>query len=149
MHPIFSGSRHCVALSALALACMASPAQAAKLLTFEPCLTVEEETYILEHLGQRDMARPMAGRPMKLSYSMVDLDGDGVFEIAVRASADDQCEGVCRTALFMKTGRQWRKMLDTNAAEIAVGERRQFGIRNLLVGDVVMVWTGTRYVAAH
>ena len=117
MHPIFSGSRFCIALGALALACIASPSQAARLLTFEPCLTVEEEVYILQNLGQSDIAKLSAGRPVRLSYSMVDLNGDGVFEIAVRASADGECEGICRTTLLMKTGRRWRKMLDTNAAE--------------------------------
>ena len=149
MRPIFSGSQICIGLSALVLACIASPTQAARLLAFEPCLTVEEENFILQHVGQAPIVKGQAAHAAQVSYAAVDLNGDGVLEIAIRVSADGLCADRCRTTLFMKSGRSWLKMVETDVADIAIGERSQFGMRNLLVGDSVVVWTGRVYVAAH
>src|SRR3954452_10668712 len=99
MRPIFSGSQFCIGLSALMLACIASPTQAARLLAFEPCLTVEEENFILQHVGQAAIVKGQADHPAKVSYSTVDLNGDGVLEIAIRVSADCLCVDSCRTTL--------------------------------------------------
>jgi hypothetical protein len=138
---------------AAVLVSLITPISAAVSLRFQPCLTLDDEQFLagtVAHVVDIAKLEARFGRPVFWSYALIDLDADGVPEIAARASPDGECslQG-CRTVILTRTPRMWRSLLVTDAPAIAVAQRSNRGLRDLLVDGEVLVWNGAQYSPAR
>lgn len=133
----------------LFLVLAAAPAAATDDLAFYPCLTPAQSSFVQTELGRgeppaRDPAQPGSG----WDYAVVDLDNDGVSEVAVRPSA--ACEGPrCGVAVFTRINGRWVEILNVSDRALSVARQIHRGYRDVLSDRGTWRWSGRAYALVN
>lgn len=133
----------------MVLVLAAGPATATDDLSFYPCLTPAEATFLQVELGRsdpplRDPVLPGNG----WDYAVVDLDNDGVSEVAVRPSA--ACRGPqCGVAVFTRINGRWIEILSVSDRALTVARQTHRGYRDVLSDRGTWRWSGRAYALVN
>lgn len=82
-----------------------------------------------------------------LSYAAIDVNDDGVAEIALRHSGDGYCfETRCETRVIAYSGRDWKAVFTGRAERLALSAQPVAGVRQLVLdGGDVWAWNLDRF----
>ena len=136
--------RYAVGL-ALVLGAAPGVAHATDDLAFHPCLTEREQAFIEVELKRgpapTSPADAMAGG---WEYAVVDLDEDGVPEVAVRPTVP--CDGpACRTAIYTRIVGDWVRIFESADRDLSVARKQTKGYREILTPQALYRWSGKGY----
>ncbi|MHB2168049.1 hypothetical protein [Alsobacter sp. R-9] len=133
----------------LAIALMPAAASATEKLVFHPSLTPEDAAFLTETLGLGSSPTPVAdGIGSGWDYAVIDLDNDGVQEVAVRPAAP--CSGTrCGVTVFTRMQGRWAAILSTSDRDLNVARRVHRGYRELLSEKGTWRWAGKGYALVN
>ncbi len=130
-------------------AATASVAFATDLPAYSPVQTEDEIRFVSQTLGLADRIAALQsklGRPLRIEYALLDLDGDGKGEIFVRLVGDEACTpGQCQVMVYEQVQEHWTKVLESADPAVSVAKQTHRGYRDILVGARPWSWTGKAY----
>jgi hypothetical protein len=125
------------------------PAWATETPAFSPVQTERETSFVSRDLGLADHLaawKAKLGRPIRVDYAMIDLDGDGQGEIVIRILAGEECSpGTCETLVFNLAQGRWVPVLQTMEPQVTIAKQTHRGYRDILVGSQPWLWGGKAY----
>lgn len=131
---------------ALCLSLWSIPAGATDELSFFPALSPTEIAFVHDELGRGEPpVRDPVLQGSGWDFAVVDLDNDGVPEVAVRPSAACEREG-CGITVFTNVNERWVQILATPERELNVARKTHRGYRDMVSESGTWRWAGTGYV---
>jgi hypothetical protein len=116
---------------------------------YSPVETESEIRFVSEQLGlasQIAALQAKVGRPVRIDYAMLDLDGDGQGEIFIRLVGGEPCSpGQCQVTVFNQSQGRWVKVLESADPAVTVAKQTHKGYRDILVGAQPWSWSGKAY----
>jgi hypothetical protein len=116
---------------------------------YSPVQTESETRFVSQQLGLANQVAALQaklGRPVRIDYAMVDLDGDGEGEIFIRLVGGEPCApGQCQVLVFNQFQGRWAKVLESADPAVTVAKQTHRGYRDILVGSQPWSWSGKAY----
>ncbi len=132
--------------TAALLTAAASPSDAVIALTTQPGSALEATAMRLVSQDLKE-ARQSGDQPLLLVGSAHLSTTPGPSALLVQVQSASFCGSAgCSTSIYLKRGRNWKKVLDSVSGPIKLSQSSHKGMRDLLVhGKDRWIWTGSAY----